>query len=155
MKKYLYSCIEFNGLHCTLKYPKHPSVEKSSFFFDANWMTKGDYAQVEVIAIYMDKKVLCFHVKYVYDSNNKSKYPLYKYYQLHPDHDDGTQTPIPLHITLWTAEGTKPVESGIRLKKFLDGKSSVDCNYVTLDKPIVIKGNTKLVEADEPLEIES
>ena len=155
MRKYLYSCIEFNGLHCTLKYPKEPSVDKSSLFFDAGWMIKGDYATVEVIAIYMDRNVLCFHVRYVYESNNDSRYPLYKHYQLHPDHDDGTQSTTPLHITLWTDKDTYPVESGTRLRDFLNGKSAIDCNYVTLDKPMVIKGRTNLIEAEEPVEIES
>ena len=154
-RKYLYSCIEFNGLHCTLKYPSEPSIERSDFFFDANWMTVNDYASVEVIAIYMDREVLCFHVRYVYDSNNDSKYPLYKHYQLHPSHTDGTQSTTPLHITLWTDEGTHPVESGTRLRDFLNGKTHIDCNYVILDTPMLIRGRTKLVEAKKPVEIKS
>tara|TARA_R100000458_G_C8273375_1_gene248250 strand:- start:2295 stop:2756 length:462 start_codon:yes stop_codon:yes gene_type:complete len=147
MTKYLYSMVDFgNGLHTTIRYASTPQPLKEDFFFPSGWMCEGDAVEIEAFAIYKDTQVMCFHVRRVYKHDDVT---LYNHNQLCEIAGKNGLSTTPLHITLWTDEDVKPVQSGRRLRRFLNSYSYPNSSYTLLEKPISFLGRVKLVEAEE------
>ena len=144
MTKYLYSMVDFgNGLHTTIRYASTPHSAKAAFFFPSGWMCEGDACEMEAFAVYKDTQVMCFHVRRVYKHDDVT---LYNHNQLCEVDGINGLSITPLHITLWTDEDVKPVQSGKRLRRFLNSYSYPSASYTLLEKPIIFRGRVRLVE---------